>query len=77
MNYGRKNTSKQRAKLQSRMSKKRKKAGMRWLKVLLLIFLGVGILALAGGGLLFKKIIDDTPQITEDSIKPSAYTTTA
>lgn len=77
MNYGRKNTSKQRAKLQSRMSKKRKKAGMRWVKVLLLIFLGVGILALAGGGLLFKKIIDDTPQITEDSIKPSAYTTTA
>ena len=77
MNYGRKNTSKQRAKLQSRMSKKRKKAGMRWLKVLLLIFLGVGILGLAGGGLLFKKIIDDTPQITEDSIKPSAYTTTA
>ena len=77
MNYGRKNTSRQRAKLQSRMSKKRKKAGMRWLKVLLLIFLGAGILGLAGGGLLFKKIIDDTPQITEDSIKPSAYTTTA
>lgn len=77
MNYGRKNTSKQRSKLQSRMSKKRKKAGMRWLKVLLLIFLGAGILGLAGGGLLFKKIIDDTPQITEDSIKPSAYTTTA
>ncbi len=77
MNYGRKNISKQRSKLQSRMSKKRKKAGMRWLKVLLLIFLGAGILGLAGGGLLFKKIIDDTPQITEDSIKPSAYTTTA
>ena len=77
MNYGRKNTSKQRAQLQSRTSKKRKRTGMRWLKVLLLLFLGVGILALAGGGLLFKKIIDDTPQITADTIKPSAYTTTA
>ena len=77
MNYGRKNTSKQRSKLQSRTSKKRKRTGMRWLKVLLLLFLGIGILALAGGGLLFKKIIDDTPQITADSIKPSAYTTTA
>ena len=77
MNYGRKNTSKQRAQLQSRTSKKKKRTGMRWLKVLLLLFLGVGILALAGGGLLFKKIIDDTPQITADSIKPSAYTTTA
>ena len=77
MNYGRKNTSKQRSELQSRMSKKRKKAEIHWLKVMLLILLGVGILGLAGGGLLFKKIIDDTPQITEDSIKPSAYTTTA
>lgn len=77
MNYGRKNTSKRRSKLQSRASKKRKKMGMRSLKVLLLIFLGIGIVVLAAGGLLFKKIIDDTPQITADSIKPSAYTTTA
>ena len=77
MNYGRKNTSKRRAKLQSRTSKKRKKMGMRSLKVILLILLGIGIFGLAAGGLLFKKIIDDTPQITEDSIKPSAYTTTA
>lgn len=77
MNYGRKNTSKRRANLQSRTSKKRKKMGMRSLKVILLILLGIGIFGLAAGGLLFKKIIDDTPQITADSIKPSAYTTTA
>ena len=50
---------------------------MRTLKILLLIFLGIGIVGLAAGGILFKKIIDDTPQITADSIKPSAYTTTA
>lgn len=77
MNYGRKNTSKRRSSLQSRTSKKRKKTGMRTLKVLLLIILGIGIVGLAAGGLLFKKIIDDTPQITANSIKPSAYTTTA
>lgn len=77
MNYGRKNTSKRRSKLQSHSSKKRKKTGMRTLKVLLLIFLGIGIVGLAAAGILFKKIIDDTPQITADSIKPSAYTTTA
>ena len=77
MNYGRKNTSKRRSKLQSRTSKKRRKTGMRTLKILLLIFLGIGIVGLAAGGILFKKIIDDTPQITADSIKPSAYTTTA
>lgn len=77
MNYGRKNTSKRRASLQSHTSRKRKKTGKRTLKVLLLAFLSIGIIGLAAGGLLFKKIIDDTPQITSDSIKPSAYTTTA
>lgn len=77
MNYGRKNTTKRRSALQTRSSKKRKRTNFRWLKVLFLILLGVGIIGLAGGGLLFKKIIDDTPKITEDSIKPSAYTTTA
>lgn len=77
MNYGRKNTTKRRSALQARSSKKRKRTNFRWLKVLFLILLGVGIIGLAGGGLLFKKIIDDTPKITEDSIKPSAYTTTA
>ena len=77
MNYGRKNTSKQRAQLQARSTKKRKKTGLRVLKVLLLLFFGFGIAVLAVGGLLFKKIIDDTPKITADSIKPSAFTTTA
>lgn len=77
MNYGRKNTSKRRAKLQSRSSKKRKRVGMRSLKVVLLVILSIGIVGLAAVGILFKKIIDDTPQITADSIKPSAYTTTA
>lgn len=77
MNYGRKNTTKRRSALQARSSRKRKRTSMRWFKVLLLIFLGIGIIALAGGGLLFKKILDDTPKITADSIKPSAYTTTA
>ncbi len=77
MNYGRKNTSKQRSQLQARSSKKRKKSGWRVLKVLLLVFLGVSIVVLAAGGLFFKKIIDETPKITADSIKPSAFTTTA
>ena len=76
MNYGRKNTSKRRAKLQSR-SKKRRKTGMQVFKVFLLLFLGIGIVGLAAGGILFKKIIDKTPQITADDIKPSAFITTA
>lgn len=76
MNYGRKNTAKQRSQLQARSTKKRKKTGLRILKVFLLLFFGISIITLIVGGLLFKKIIDETPQITADSIKPSAFTTT-
>lgn len=77
MNYGKKNTSRRRMKLQSKSAMKRKRMGIRFFKVFLLVCLGLGILGLIGGGILFKKIIDDTPQITAEDLKPSAYTTTA
>ena len=76
MNYGRNNTSKRRKKIQSRVSMKKKKVRLRSFRVFLLISLVLGILVLAGVGFLFKKIVDDTPQITANDLKPSAYTTT-
>ena len=76
MNYGRNNTSKRRKKIQSRVSMKKKKIRLRSFRVFLLVCLVLGILVLAGVGILFKKIIDDTPQITSNDLKPSAYTTT-
>ena len=76
MNYGRNNTSKRRKKIQSRVSMKKKKIRLRSFRVFLLVCLVLGILVLAGVGILFKKIIDDTPQITANDLKPSAYTTT-
>ena len=76
MNYGRNNTSKRRKKIQSRVSMKKKKVRLRSFRVFLLVCLVLGILVLAGVGILFKKIIDDTPQITANDLKPSAYTTT-
>lgn len=76
MNYGRNNTSKRRKKIQSRVSMKKKKVRLRTFRVFLLVCLVLGILVLAGVGILFKKIIDDTPQITANDLKPSAYTTT-
>lgn len=77
MNYGKKNTSMRRANIQSKAALKRKRTRVRLFKACLIGILGLGILGLVGGGLLFKKIIDDTPQITADDLKPSAYTTTA
>ena len=78
MNYGRNNTSKRRATLQRRSVKKRRKTvQINNRKMILLIILGIGIVGLMTVGLLFKKIIDDTPQITAEDLRPSAYTTTA
>lgn len=76
MNYGRSNTSKRRRKIQYRVSMKKKKIRLRSLRVFLLVCLALGILVMGGIGILFKKIIDDTPQITANDLKPSAYTTT-
>lgn len=76
MNYGRNNTSNRRRKIQSRVSMKKKKVRLRSFRLFLLICLVLGILILGGVGFLFKKIIDDTPQITANDLKPSAYTTT-
>ena len=76
MNYGRNNTSNRRRKIQSRVLAKKKKVKLRSFRVFLLICLVLGILVLVGVGILFKKIINDTPQITANDLKPSAYTTT-
>ena len=77
MNYGRKNTSWRRRALQARSNKKKQKLVLHPSKIWLPVLLGIGILGLVGGGLLFMKIIGDTPKITADDLKPSAYTTTA
>lgn len=76
MNYGRNNTSSRRRKIQSRVSAKKKKRRLRSFRVFLLVCLILGIIVLGGVGILFKKIIDDTPRITANDLKPSAYTTT-
>jgi len=79
MNYGRNHTSRQRVQMQAKEAKKRRKnkTAVHPLKIVLLVFLGIGIIGLLAGGILFKIIIDDTPQITANDLRPSAYTTTA
>lgn len=76
MNYGRKSAAKRHKKISSKTAAKRKHTRTRFLKMFLLTCLVIGIAGLITGGLLFKKIIDDAPNITADDLKPSAYTTT-
>ncbi len=76
MNYGRTSASKKQRKISSKNAKKKKRMGVRFFKAFLVICLIVGVLGIIAGGLIFKKIIDETPKITVDDIKPNAYTTT-
>lgn len=76
MNYGRKEASKKQRKLSSKAARKKKRMGVRFFKAFLIICLIIGVLGIIAGGIVLKKIIDDTPQITVDDIKPNAYTTT-
>lgn len=77
MNYGKKSTSERRANVHSKTAMKKKRRGVRLFKSFLIICLVICGIGIAAGGILFKKIIDDTPQITADDLKPSAFTTTA
>ena len=76
MNYGKKATSRRTRDIQSSAVKKRKRMGVRLFKVSLILCFVLIIAIGVAGLLLFKKIIDDTPQISADDIKPSAFTTT-
>jgi len=75
MNYGRQQASKKREKITSKKTMKKKRAGVRFFKAFLLMCLIAIILGVIGVCALFKKIIDDTPKISADDIRPSAFTT--
>ena len=58
MNYGRNHTSRQRVQMQAKEAKKRRKnkTAVHPLKIILLVFLGIGIIGLLAGGILFKAL---------------------
>ncbi len=76
MNYSKKTTSRRMNEIQSKKTLKRKRRVVRFFKVFLVMCVMLIILVAAAGLLLFKKIIDDTPQISAKDIEPTAFTTT-
>lgn len=77
MNYGKKKASKQQKNVTSKAAMKKKRAGVRLFKAMLLTCLVAIILCIAGGGLFIEKMIDDAPDITPEDVKPSKFTTQA
>lgn len=77
MNYGKKKASKRQKNITSKSAMKKKRAGVRLFKAMLLTCMIAVVICIAGGGLFIKKIIDDTPNITPEDVKPSKFTTQA
>lgn len=77
MNYGKKKASKRQKNITSKSAMKKKRAGVRLFKALLLTCLIAIVICIAGGGLFIKKMINDAPNITPEDVKPSKFTTQA
>ena len=76
MNYGRKGVSNRQKNIAAKSAKQSKRIGIRLFKALLMCTLVLVIIACIGGLWFLKKIIDDAPVITADSVKPNAYFST-
>lgn len=77
MNYGKKKAAKRQKDVTSKTAMKKKRIGVRLFKALLITFLFVCVLGIVGGGLFFKKMIDNSPKITPEDVKPSKFTSVA
>lgn len=75
MNYGKEKASKQQKDVTSKSAMKKKRLGVRLFKGFLMIFLLVCVLGVIGGGLIFRKIVNNAPDITPEDVKPSEFTT--
>lgn len=73
MNYGKKSAAKKQRVITSKSTMKKKRRGVRALKVILVTFLILFVAGGVTGGLFLKKIIDDAPDITPASVKPEGF----
>jgi len=75
MNYGKKKIAKKQKNIASRKPTQKKKLGIRLFKGFLLCFVLLVAVACIGGFLFLKKIVDEAPEITAESVKPTGYIT--
>ena len=55
---------------------KQKRVGVRFFKALIICILLLAVISVIGGAIFVKKIIDDSPAVSADDIKPKGFTTT-
>lgn len=75
MNYGKSNLQRRKKKVSSKRRMKKKRVGVRIFKSLIICILLLGVIGIVGAGVIVKKVIDDTPEVTAEDILPQGYTT--
>ena len=76
MNYGKNNLSRRRKNISSKRRKKKKRVGVRLFKAVIICIILLVLICLAGGVYFAKKIIDNSPAVSADDIRPKGFTTT-
>ena len=76
MNYGKRNLSRRKKNISSKKKMKQKRVGVRFFKALIICILLLAVIGVIGGAIFVKKIIDDSPAVSADDIKPKGFTTT-
>ena len=75
MNYGKKKASQKQNQITSKSTMQGKRIGVRLFKAFLLCMIVVAVAGVAGVGIFAKKIIDNTPEVSPDDVKPKGFTT--
>lgn len=73
MNYSKRKASKKQKNITSKSTMQKKRIGVRLFKGFLILFVLACIIAVGAVGLMVKQVIDNAPEITAESIKPSGY----
>lgn len=76
VNYGKNNLSRRKKSISSKKKMKQKRVGVRFFKALIICILLLAVISVIGGAIFVKKIIDDSPAVSADDIKPKGFTTT-
>ena len=75
MNYGRKKDSQKQKKITSKSTMQGKRVGVRLFKAFLLCLVVIAVAGVVGAGVFAKRIIDNAPEVTPESVKPQGYAT--
>ena len=75
MNYGKKKASKRQKQITSKSTMQGKRVTVRLLKGFILCVLAICIIGMIGGLIFVKRILDNSPEVTPDDVRPKGYTT--